>query len=67
MSVEYTKMLDIAKTIMSKNSEYYLCGSVALIHAKAIKQRNVNDIDFLVMAEDFNINNLNIDKNYPKA
>jgi hypothetical protein len=50
--------LSIAKQIMAARTNYLLCGSVALIHAKAIPDRKVLDIDFVCPAHLFDSHGL---------
>ena len=63
----YKEMLSIAKYIMINNEEYYLCGSLALILSGKIKERNVNDIDFIVNKDRFVRKKLKLDDSYGES
>lgn len=62
--MQFVDMMEIAKCIMKKNPDYYLCGSLALIWAKRIKPREVNDIDFIVNINKFNPYRMHVDEDY---
>ncbi len=45
--------LSIAKKIIKKNPKLILCGSLSLILAKKIQDRDIHDLDFCCHKEDF--------------
>ncbi len=62
--MKYDQALAIAKQIQKRNPDYILCGSVALILAKIIPEREVSDVDFLSNKDEFKAESLQM-TNYP--
>jgi hypothetical protein len=57
--------LEIAKQVKEQNPEYILCGSVALILAGVIPEREVGDIDFIAPSGYVNESLQKVMDNYP--
>lgn len=51
--MKYNDALNLAKKIMEKRPQLILCGSVGLILQKAIPERDIHDLDFACLPEDF--------------
>ncbi len=56
--MKYEQALAIARQIICRNPDYILCGSVALILAKVIPERDVSDVDFLSNKDEFKAESL---------
>lgn len=51
--MKYEQALKIAKKVMNRHPDYILCGSVALILAGVLPERDVGDVDFIVPKDNF--------------
>lgn len=51
--MNFEEMLGIAKHIMKLNPHYILCGSLGLIVRGTLAPRDIGDIDFVCLREDF--------------